>query len=327
MIKSLAKKVAIIGIGHQGEKHLNAALELQKTGLLKIVGVCNTIRLQATYSVPTFNSYLDLFDKAKPEIIIISVPNNLHDEISTEAMRRGIHVIKEKPLSTTYTSALQLINQSFQTNTYLFTTQQRYYSDLYMKSKSYISKLGIPASFNYVFTLNDIKNSWRWNLAMAGGGTWLNMGWHAIAMIQWLLGEVSSIEMSWKISGKRSWFYNTDHTAFAKVILKNGTVGTIFVSCAHPVKQELLKVKYPNQILYLSRNNLRLFKNNRLKEVFSEEYSEDKLYFKQLQSIISDIDSKRYNPLFDLYIMKTIQMGIFSASFNSSRIRINNTAT
>ncbi|MEK7518123.1 MAG: Gfo/Idh/MocA family oxidoreductase [Patescibacteria group bacterium] len=316
--------IGLIGLGNQGKKHLDSILNLQGKKLLKLVGVCDTsIKESSSFmKVPFYLDYKDLYSNAKPEIIVIATPNYLHKQISLDALNENIHVIKEKPLATNYLDACDVLKVSHATGRLIATTQQRFFSPLFLKAKTIIPSLGKIISFAYRFTLNDTAKSWRWDLRKAGGGSWLNMGWHAVSVIQWLIGDIETIELAWKVNGRREWDYKTDHSSFAKVIVANNIIGSIFLSCIYPKKEEALKIGLSDGILYLSRDCLRVLKKGGTQKNYYSTLEEHHIYTDQLKELLKEIQNNNYDQIRDLRIMATMQAGINSAYSNSSLINV-----
>lgn len=323
--------IGLVGLGNQGKKHLNSILDLQSKGLIKLVGLCdtsiNTIQFSRPTNAPFCLDYRDLYVKTKPEIVVIATPNYLHKQMSLDALSKNIHVIKEKPLATNYLDACEMILTSQEAGKFLITTQQRFFSPLFLKAKNIIPSLGKIVSFSYRFTLNDTRKSWRWDLEKAGGGSWLNMGWHAVSVIQWLIGDIDSIELTWKVNGKREWDYKTDHSSFARVIVENNIIGSMFLSCAYLKKEEILKIVFSDGVLYLSRDilsrdSLRIFKKSGEQKIYHYNLEENSVYTIQLRELLKRIRDNNYSAVSDLKTMAVVQAGMESAYSYSSMTKV-----
>lgn len=316
--------VGLVGLGNQGKKHLDCILDLQGRKLVRLIGLCDTSIKQLPDSIetPFYLDYRDLYSKAKPDIVIIATPNYLHKQMTVDALNKDIHVIKEKPLATNYLDAYEMLKVSQKAGKLLLTTQQRFYSPLFLKAKNIIPSLGKIVSFSYRFTLNDTTRSWRWDLEKAGGGSWLNMGWHAVAIIQWLIGDIDSMGVTWKVNGKREWDYETDHSSFARVVVRDNAIGSIFLSCAYPKKEEVLKIVFSEGILYLSRDTLKVFKRREKQRNYHSYLDERSIYTAQLEELLKKIRNNNYDQIQDLKTMATIQAGINSVYSKSSLIGV-----
>lgn len=316
--------IGLIGLGNQGKKHIDSILTLQDKKLVKLVGLCDRSikKFSSSMNVPFFFDYKDLYSKTKPDIIVIATPNYLHKQMSLDALNKNIHIIKEKPLATNHLDAYEILKASQATGKLITTMQQRFFSPLFLKTKTIIPSLGKIVSFSYRFTLNDTTKSWRWDLEKAGGGSWLNMGWHAVSVIQWLIGDIETIELVWKVNGKREWDYKTDHSSFAKATIQNGIIGSMFLSCVYPKKEETLKIVFFDGILYLSRDNLMVLKKGKKQEKYYFILEEHSIYTDQLKGLLREIQNNNYDQMRDLRTMATIQAGINSAYSNSSLITV-----
>ena len=93
-------KLLVVGVGSIGERHLRCFLT---TGRAEAVFVEVNPSLRQTiaerYGVPGFAS-LDEALATQPTLAVVAVPAHLHIEIATQLAERGLHLLIEKPLST-----------------------------------------------------------------------------------------------------------------------------------------------------------------------------------------------------------------------------------
>jgi len=104
-------KIAVIGIGSMGYNHLRVYSEM---GDVQVVGASdlNRERLQLIedrFSVNTYMSYQDLFEKEEPEAVSITVPTAEHEKVAAYALEKGAHVLVEKPIAATVEEGKRLI--------------------------------------------------------------------------------------------------------------------------------------------------------------------------------------------------------------------------
>jgi predicted dehydrogenase len=97
-------RAAILGAGLiTGKKHLPAFACLRDK--VDLVALCD-VNLEAaeklgkSFGVPRFYRDLaELMDKEKPDLIAICTPPRTHATLATQAIRRGCHVLIEKPMA------------------------------------------------------------------------------------------------------------------------------------------------------------------------------------------------------------------------------------
>jgi len=99
----------VVGVGYLGIIHAQIYKKLQNCSL---VGVCDTDEARAKQvsedlGILDFTDYRQLLDKV--EAVSIAVPTRLHYQIAEEFLRHNIHVLVEKPFTTTLKEADVLI--------------------------------------------------------------------------------------------------------------------------------------------------------------------------------------------------------------------------
>lgn len=310
-------KVAIIGFGRQGQSHYLAFKHLETQNLIHIVGICDLNKpVDLPKKTAFFTKYKDLLRYIEIDLVVVSTPNYLHKQICAAALKLGIHVFKEKPLAITYQDGIFLHQLAKEHNCFLITAQQRYHLPAFLKAKELVPQLGQIKRFSYHFSLEDFSHSWYWDITKAGGGVWLNMGWHALIMIDWLLGGIVSVRLSSNSGGKRPWQYNTDHTAFARVKLTHEGEGSLFVSCVQP-KQESLKIEGSKGKIYLQRDCVRLVIGSQQQTFL---YKKIDLYLVQAKAVLEQLRTSALNSDRELRIISLIQTPTNSSTERNNHV-------
>lgn len=300
-------RVGIIGIGNQGKKHLKALKRLNKSGKIDLVGVCD-LKYNSEYSPARyFKNYKKLF-MLKPEIIVIATPNYLHKQMTIDALNAGIDVIKEKPLAMNLEDAIEILDFARSNGRIVAVMQQRFFHPTFIKAKEIIGNLGLPESFFYRLTLNDDnKHSWYWHYAN-GGGCWLNLGWHAISIINSLIDEAFLLQIFSKNGNLKKFSYDVDHVSFAKLLTEKGVKGSVLVSSVMQ-KEEYLKVDYPGTRLIVWNDMVYLiYKGQKID--LTPSVDKDQVYDQQMKFLIESIKEETYDSGKDLKIMVAIDKGL-----------------
>lgn len=102
-------RIAVVGAGHLGTFHARRMAEVQGLRLAAIVEPLDSRRRQAAheFQVPVLASHRDL--PATIDAAVVATPTRWHRDVALELIRRGIHVLVEKPLAATAGEAAELV--------------------------------------------------------------------------------------------------------------------------------------------------------------------------------------------------------------------------
>ncbi|MEG1502059.1 MAG: Gfo/Idh/MocA family oxidoreductase [Synergistaceae bacterium] len=104
-------KVGVVGVGHLGMHHARIYSEMPG---VKLVGVVDNDKdrvemIANTLNVPYFTDLESFIAATSPDAINIVVPTKNHYEVAVKAMNHGIHILVEKPVTTTLQEAEELL--------------------------------------------------------------------------------------------------------------------------------------------------------------------------------------------------------------------------
>lgn len=104
-------KVGIVGVGSWGSRVVSEYLTLKEQGIISDVAVFDTdstkLKKYDSNEVSIFARLPTLLDNV--DCIHICTPNSFHFSVATFAMEKGVHVLVEKPMSTTSKEAYKMI--------------------------------------------------------------------------------------------------------------------------------------------------------------------------------------------------------------------------
>lgn len=104
--------VGVIGMGYIGESHIEA---LRRIGICNLVAIADTnyelaLSKAELYGIEKVYKTVDeILNDDSIDVIHNCTPNFLHKEINEKIIRSGKHLLSEKPLTTTYAEAQELI--------------------------------------------------------------------------------------------------------------------------------------------------------------------------------------------------------------------------
>ena len=107
-------KAAVIGVGSMGRNHVRVYREMETVSL---VGVADqhtptAAKIGSTYAVPHYSDYRQMLDECQPDLVTLAVPTVLHYEVGLELIERGIHLLIEKPITSTYEQGKELVEKA-----------------------------------------------------------------------------------------------------------------------------------------------------------------------------------------------------------------------
>ena len=191
-------KFALIGTGGIAQTYAQAFLT---SNCCKLVAVSD-VREEAAkafaepFGAKSFSDYKILGENTELDAVIVATPPNTHPEIAMYFMRRGVHVLCEKPLCLSVAEARAMIERAEETGVvFTMATKFRYCEDV-VKAKAILASgvLGEIVQFENAFTAKvDMSRRWNSNKEIAGGGVLIDNGTHSVDIIRYFLGTISEV--------------------------------------------------------------------------------------------------------------------------------------
>ena len=196
-------KIGILGFGHMGTGHARNIME-GKCPELELTAIAdkNPARIEAVKEaygdkVATFATAEEMFDSGLIEGCIIAVPHYDHTVYSIECMKRGIHVMCEKPAGV-YAKAVREMNAEADKHpevVFGMMFNQRT-NHVYRKMRELVKsgKYGEIRRTNWIITnwyrtqYYYDSGDWRATWSGEGGGVLLNQCPHQLDLWQWICG-------------------------------------------------------------------------------------------------------------------------------------------
>jgi predicted dehydrogenase len=254
-------RVALIGTSWWAEgAHLPGLRACPEVDLVALCGR-NPERLAqmaARFGVPRgFTDYHQMLAEAKPEVVVISVPNYLHAPLTLAALDAGAHVICEKPLALTVAEAEAMLHRAEQLQrqhltffTYRGMAGPRYVKQLI--ASGYLGQLHhAQACYLHGSWLNPERpGNWKTLKAESGSGVLGDLGAHVIDLLQWWFGPLSRAAGSMQTfiterprpDGTRGPVETDDATAFVAEFV-NGGQATVQLSRVAPERHNYQRLE------------------------------------------------------------------------------------
>src|SRR5690606_12333446 len=131
------------------------------------------------YSVPeenryNYKEYQDCLDSGLIDAVFIAVPNSLHHRYAVQAAKAGIHILCEKPLTSSLEEAEEIISVCQKQDVKLMTAYRLHFEETNMSIVELIKegKIGEPRIFSSVFCMQVKEGDVRLKPELGGGVAW-----------------------------------------------------------------------------------------------------------------------------------------------------------
>ena len=169
------------------------------------------------------------------DVVCVCTPSGAHLEPAVKAATAGKHVVVEKPLEITVPRCDAIIGACDEANVRLCAIFPSRFSPANMALKAAIDsgrfgRLTLGDTYIKWWRTQDYYDSgkWRGTWDLDGGGALMNQAIHNVDLLQWLMGEVDSVQaMTALLVHDR---IEVEDTAVAAVRFKNGALGVIEAS-------------------------------------------------------------------------------------------------
>jgi predicted dehydrogenase len=189
-------KVAQIGCGGIGRRRAEAVGSVPQLELTLCIDTAHEAAeaLSHRWGCEAGAQWQTAIARADIEVVIVSTPNIYHAPISIAALEAGKHVLCEKPLARNPEEARHMVEAARASGRELRTGFNHRFHAQVAQARALLDAgaIGEPL-FLRGHTGHGggehLLDSWFWDAEMAGGGTFLDNGVHALDLARWLMGE------------------------------------------------------------------------------------------------------------------------------------------
>ncbi|MCD6304563.1 MAG: Gfo/Idh/MocA family oxidoreductase [Planctomycetes bacterium] len=183
--------MAVIGAGGFGSRMLRA---LTASRLVEVVGLSDRSpetaeRVGRTAGLPAYHDNRRLLAETRPAAVFAAVPPAAGPDVVALCAEHGVHLWKELPLGRNLTEAAGLVERMNRAGMKFAVAAQRRFAPGYRTAWRLREELGhiFLARAHYMFNWGP-QLGWRADRESAGGGALLELGWHPVDLLVWMLG-------------------------------------------------------------------------------------------------------------------------------------------
>lgn len=255
-------RVAVIGAGNMGRNHLRNYFLLPEAELIALADINpDTRTLAEEYKAQHFTDYKQMLDQVKPDAVSIVVPTPFHFEVASEAMKRGINCLLEKPIASTVEEADKLIALAKKHDVIFTVGHIEHYNPVIMKLKEIIDDNTIGEISSIV-----CKRVGGFPAVEPKTDVIIDLAVHDIDIISFLLGKQPN-----KIYSHGSRTHHSQQIDSAEILMDYGTAsGFVQANWLTPVKirtialtgsKGYLEANYITQELEVYKHNMKKIPN------------------------------------------------------------------
>lgn len=235
-------RLGIIGIGNMGTAHINNILS-GKCPEIEVAAVADIDPARLKWAEENLPKSVGIFDDAEAMLdsglidsALIAVPHYDHPRYAIDCMRRGIHVMVEKPAGV-YTKQVREMNEFAKKSNVVFGIMFNQRTDhIYRKMHQLVhsGELGQIRRTSWIITnwyrpqAYYDSGAWRATWAGEGGGVLLNQCPHNLDLWQWICGMPVKVYAHMHFGKWHDIEVEDDVTAYVEYA--NGATGTFITS-------------------------------------------------------------------------------------------------
>jgi predicted dehydrogenase len=273
-------RIGIIGMGNIGSYHATYLLEGKvKRAELKAVSDAFADKL-AHYKqrgLKVFSDGAELIQSGEVDAVIIATPHYQHTSLGIAALKAGLHVMVEKPISAHKADAERLIAVRRQHPKQVFAAMFQMRTDSrYAKIKKLIAEGQLGQIVRLTWIMTDwfrseayyASGGWRATWKGEGGGVLINQCLHQLDILQWLLGMPARVRSFVQLGRFHNIEVEDNVTAYME--FPNGGAGTFISTTGEApgtsrleLAGEMGKVLLENDTLLFFRNEVSMFQHSK----------------------------------------------------------------
>ena len=276
-------KLGIIGIGNMGTNHAKSVMD-GKCPEIQLCAVADLNPDRLTWAkneykgeVACFADAIEMLDSGLIDACLIAVPHYDHTRFAIECIKRGIHVMVEKPAGV-YTKQVREMNAEAKKHpevVFGMMFNQRT-NCVYRKLRELVQsgKYGNIRRTNWIITnwyrpqVYYDSGNWRATWAGEGGGVLLNQSPHQLDLWQWICGMPKKVFANMQFGKWHDIEVEDDVTCFVEY--ENGATGTFITTTGDACGTNRFEVQLDRAKLLVEDDKLRVWEFEMTEQEFSK---------------------------------------------------------
>lgn len=191
-------KLGMVGSGDISNRFFEQGARLEH---VSFVATCakhleNAANKAKKYNVPRwYDDYKKMFDTEELDAIVVTTPHSVHAEVVMTALERGLHVLNEKPMATSFDDCKKMVALSKAKNK-IFMNLPYDLDPLFMTAIEYVNEAAIGKITGAEAQLSfpgPGRDNWYYNRDISHGGAILDCMVYPVSRLISLLGPAQSV--------------------------------------------------------------------------------------------------------------------------------------
>jgi predicted dehydrogenase len=261
-------RLGVIGVGAMGARHAEQIIA-GAVPRCEVTAVCSQIpeQLARFPQARQFARSEDLIRSGAADAVLIATPHYSHTTIGADALRNGLHVLVEKPISVHKADAERLVAAHTDPRLVFAVMFNMRTEPIFLKIREMLlaGDLGKLQRLNWTVThwfrpdAYYASAPWRGTWSGEGGGVLLNQCPHQLDLFQWLFGMPSRIRAFCHLGKYHRIEVEDEVTAYLEY--DNGLTGVFIASTGEAPGVNRLEIAGDNGRLVVENNTLTFTRN------------------------------------------------------------------
>lgn len=241
-------RMGVVGVGGMGQGHCKTMKGVEE---MKLTAVCDidpvtAEKVGAEHGVPWFQRHRDLIRSGLCDAVLIATPHPPRPPIAIDAMKAGLHVLSEKPLSERVSTADKMIAAARETGVVFAVDFQRRTEPAFKKAIELVRSGVLGQVYRRTLISPEYRSQayydsggWRATWAGEGGGVMMNQSPHVLDLFILLGG------MPCRVTGNtetRLHHIEVEDLAEASLVYPDGGTGHFYCSTCEAGPGQMIEI-------------------------------------------------------------------------------------
>ncbi|OGS27778.1 MAG: hypothetical protein A2297_09915 [Elusimicrobia bacterium RIFOXYB2_FULL_48_7] len=263
-------RIGLVGCGGMGQKHIEYAGQLTNCEVTAVSDVhCDTAKaVGEKHGVKYFTDYNELINSKLVDAVIVATPHYFHPEVAIAALKKGLHVLCEKPIAVNVSAADKMIKAAKKSKKVFGVMYQERALAAIRKAREIVEngEIGeirrtLMIEPNYRSQAYYDSGSWRGTWKGEGGGVLMNQAPHGIDLFMILGGLPCKVQARTRTKLHK---IEVEDEADAQLYYPNGAWGYYYTTtnemAGEKYKTARIEVCGDKALMIYSGGELRLLK-------------------------------------------------------------------